>query len=418
MTCVGCTRRVHKNYCVRYMKLSENLRAGMCNVCCGKVEDYILDVEEYSDAQGLTWNQESWVRRLVKSHSRGLGLAHQTFRPFNRLQQFLWTALGRGLVVRENYTPFAPVFFSSTTTGASSVGRTPRGPTEGQQGGHPPPAPPWQSPPGGSLNSPTARELLEPRAQRNFAARDAGKSRSKGEHGDGENRDWQSGKGPVSTPDAYSEVGRQREEANVPASGAANVPASGERDANVSASEKETANAPAGRQGGRSETQPEGRVASERSRSNRSNRSSRSHGLSDEDVRRLLEELRRLRARSAQGSQASPRTAGGPSHPQPGPVPSQEGPVPPREGAVPPEPEPVPPRNSGKSGVKGSTSRSNRDGGPSPNFMHEKENVWDQTYLAKALLTMKDAEFAKLDSLREVIDHMNMNGGFEQLREP
>ena len=58
VTCAGCTKRVHKNYCVRYMKLSENLRAGMCNVCCGKVEDYILDVEEYSVAQGVTWNRE------------------------------------------------------------------------------------------------------------------------------------------------------------------------------------------------------------------------------------------------------------------------------------------------------------------------------------------------------------------------
>ena len=100
VTCAGCTKKVHKNYCVKYMKLSENLRAGMCNMCCGKVEDLLLDVVEYADAQGLTWNQEDWLRKLIKSHSRGIGLAYQTFRPFNRLQRFLWTALGRGLVVR------------------------------------------------------------------------------------------------------------------------------------------------------------------------------------------------------------------------------------------------------------------------------------------------------------------------------
>ena len=36
------------------------------------------------------------------------------------------------------------------------------------------------------------------------------------------------------------------------------------------------------------------------------------------------------------------------------------------------------------------------DDGPSPNFMHENEGIWDQNYLAKALLQMKDTEFAKL----------------------
>ena len=50
VTCAGCTKKVHKNYCVKYMKLSENLRAGMCNMCCGKVEDFILEVREYSNA--------------------------------------------------------------------------------------------------------------------------------------------------------------------------------------------------------------------------------------------------------------------------------------------------------------------------------------------------------------------------------
>ena len=100
VTCSGCSKKVHKSYCVRYMKLSENLRAGMCNICCDKVEELILDVQEHSVAQGLTWKQESWVKKLAKSHSRGIGLEYQAFRPFNRLQRFLWTALGRGLVVR------------------------------------------------------------------------------------------------------------------------------------------------------------------------------------------------------------------------------------------------------------------------------------------------------------------------------
>ena len=141
---------------MKYMKMSENLRAGMCNMCCGKVEDLMLEVREFTDTQGLTCNQEDWLRKLVKSHSRGIGLAYQTFRPFNRLQKFLWEALGRGLVVRENYTPFAPVFFSSTT----SAGRTPQGPES-----QPQPTPPWQ-------------DSQEQKAQKEFAARDAGKSSS------------------------------------------------------------------------------------------------------------------------------------------------------------------------------------------------------------------------------------------------
>ena len=158
VTCAGCTKKVHKNYCVKYMRMSTNLRAGMCNMCCGKVEDWYTEVREYVNTQGLTWNQEDWLRKLVKSHSRGIGLSYQTFRPFNRLQRFLWTALGRGLIVRENYAPFAPMFFSSTTTGVSSVGRTPRGPSDARQGVQPRPTPPWQTPPGGSSNSPTRRE--------------------------------------------------------------------------------------------------------------------------------------------------------------------------------------------------------------------------------------------------------------------
>ena len=94
--CVGCTKRVHRDYCVKYMRLSTNLRAGMCSVCCQQVEDLFIEVREYVDISGLVWNQEDWLRKLIKSHSRGKGLSHQTFRPFNRLQRFIWLALGRG----------------------------------------------------------------------------------------------------------------------------------------------------------------------------------------------------------------------------------------------------------------------------------------------------------------------------------
>ena len=62
VTCKGCAKRVHKSYCARYMKMSENLRAGMCFRCCDKVEEMILGVREYVESQGLTWKQEAWLK--------------------------------------------------------------------------------------------------------------------------------------------------------------------------------------------------------------------------------------------------------------------------------------------------------------------------------------------------------------------
>ena len=93
VTCKGCAKRVHKSYCARYMKMSENLRAGMCFRCCDKVEEIILDVREHVESQGLTWKQEAWLKKLVKSYSRGIGLEHQSFRLFNRLQKFIFGRL-------------------------------------------------------------------------------------------------------------------------------------------------------------------------------------------------------------------------------------------------------------------------------------------------------------------------------------
>ena len=74
--CAGCTKRVHRDYCVNYMRMSTNLRAGMCSMCC-----VFTEVREYANASGLTWNQEDWLRKLVRSHSRGIGLSHQILRP-------------------------------------------------------------------------------------------------------------------------------------------------------------------------------------------------------------------------------------------------------------------------------------------------------------------------------------------------
>ena len=81
----------------------------MCNACCIQVENLLREVREYVDASDLVWDQDAWLRKLVNSQSQGIGLSQQNCRPFNRLQKFIWVALGRGLTVREDYDPFTPV---------------------------------------------------------------------------------------------------------------------------------------------------------------------------------------------------------------------------------------------------------------------------------------------------------------------
>ena len=57
--CSGCSKTVHKDYCVKDMEVSENLKANMCFKCCDKVEELILDIQQYSQIRGVTWNQEA-----------------------------------------------------------------------------------------------------------------------------------------------------------------------------------------------------------------------------------------------------------------------------------------------------------------------------------------------------------------------
>ena len=51
---------------------------------------------------------------------------------------------------------------------------------------------------------------------------------------------------------------------------------------------------------------------------------------------------------------------------------------------------------AGNSGARGLTFGSTLDEGPSPLFVEENETIWQQNYLAKALLQMKETEFVKL----------------------
>ena len=50
--CAGCTKRVHKDYCVNYMRMSTNLRAGMCSMCCEKVENWFTEIRVYATTSG------------------------------------------------------------------------------------------------------------------------------------------------------------------------------------------------------------------------------------------------------------------------------------------------------------------------------------------------------------------------------
>ena len=63
--CTGCGKQVHKEHCVKYVQLSEYLQAGMCVICCNKVQDLIEDTREYLVGEGLDWDQENWLRKLV-----------------------------------------------------------------------------------------------------------------------------------------------------------------------------------------------------------------------------------------------------------------------------------------------------------------------------------------------------------------
>ena len=264
LKCAGCAKDVHRNFCVTYMKLSPTYRAGVCNLCKDQVENWIEEVKEYTHTSGFVWNQDDWLKRLVKSHSRGMELSRQAVRPFNRLQKFIWLALGRGLRVREDYAPFAPVSFSRTVTEGSGIA-TPRVATPGgsnaaqaqdvrsDQGGRQraptQQTPPWQTPPGGSeqAGEPTIpRSRRESQTHQEIGARDAGSSNQRREEAGArdagssyQRRESQTqhgarardagssyhskggkgvggsynGKGSRATPGARSEVGSQRREA-------------------------------------------------------------------------------------------------------------------------------------------------------------------------------------------------------------
>ena len=60
------------------------------------------------------------------------------------------------------------------------------------------------------------------------------------------------------------------------------------------------------------------------------------------------------------------------------------------------------------------------DGGPSPNFVQESAEIWHQSYLAKALLQLKETEFAKLrfsDSSYKPYEYEKWIRGFTRVME-
>ena len=40
--CSGCSKRIHRDGCVTYMTLTTKLQAGMCNLCCNRVNSLMV----------------------------------------------------------------------------------------------------------------------------------------------------------------------------------------------------------------------------------------------------------------------------------------------------------------------------------------------------------------------------------------
>ena len=67
-------------------------------------------------------DEDKWLKKLMKSQRRGLGLSQTTNKTFNNLQGFLWRALRQGLLIRETNVPFVPQ--GTTLSVASSASRS------------------------------------------------------------------------------------------------------------------------------------------------------------------------------------------------------------------------------------------------------------------------------------------------------
>ena len=242
------------------MKISENLKANMCFKCCDKVEELILDIQQYSQIRGVTWNQEAWMRKLAKSYSQGIGLEYHSYRPINRLQRFLWEAFGNGLLFREKFAPFDPAHFSAT----ESAGRTPPG---GSGARTPPPRPEGQP-----RSSPRPSQ-----GSQGSTARAAGRSsRSRDQRGDQGDRQCNSGAEEAGANVAASERRSSGKAGKAPvperpeSTGEANEPASSKhkfKEANAPASENR-----------RSGAQPEDRAQGAQSDGRAKESQSSSHG--------------------------------------------------------------------------------------------------------------------------------------------
>ena len=81
VTCAGCTKRVHNQYCVKDVRLGTAFQMSMCHTCCIQVEDLVEEVEEYVDASNLVWDQDAWFIEVIDSQPHRIGLSQQICRP-------------------------------------------------------------------------------------------------------------------------------------------------------------------------------------------------------------------------------------------------------------------------------------------------------------------------------------------------
>ena len=57
-------------------------------MCCGKVISMFDEVREFVEATQMTWDEDKWLRKLIKAQRRGLGLAQTMNKTFNDLRVF------------------------------------------------------------------------------------------------------------------------------------------------------------------------------------------------------------------------------------------------------------------------------------------------------------------------------------------
>ena len=105
--CPGCVMRVHRDVCSTYLGIGIKYEIGMCNFCCAKVSTWLEEIRESIRGTDTRFDEDRWMRKLLKSQKEGCALSLTRNSMLNELQHFIWKGLNQGLKVRI-FTPFLP----------------------------------------------------------------------------------------------------------------------------------------------------------------------------------------------------------------------------------------------------------------------------------------------------------------------